>query len=229
MNCRALIIFAKLPLPGTVKTRLTPPLSAEEACGLYSAMITDTLTLCGSLAGVTPFLFFQDTPGAPDFFAALAPEICSLPQRGHDLGERMQSAFTEIFARGFSSIALIGTDSPDLPPEYIFEGFSLLEYEHTDVVFGPAEDGGYYLLAMKRVWGELFMKLPWSSEKLLAASVEAAKDACLGASFLAMWYDIDTATDLYRQELLETKSTAAHTRKFLTSILQPGSLPLSDS
>lgn len=227
--CRAIIIFAKKPFPGAVKTRLSPPLTPAEAAGFYICMIQDTLEMTRSLSGLTTFIFFQNDPDAAEYFATLAPEILSLPQRGVDLGERMKRAFEEIFARGFNVAAIIGTDSPDLPQEYIYEAFSLLEYEHTEVVFGPAEDGGYYLLAMKRVWGELFSKLPWSSEDLLAASVEAAKDACLGASFLPQWHDIDTAADLQRQELLDEKSPAVNTREFLISKLQPDNLPPSDS
>jgi len=226
---RATIIFAKKPLPGFVKTRLCPPLTPDEAAGLYSCMIQDTLDMTRSLTGLTPVIFFQQDPGADEYFAALAPGILSLPQRGADLGKRMKNAFEEIFARGFKEAAIIGTDSPDLPREYIFEAFSLLEYEHTEVVFGPAEDGGYYLLAMKRVWKELFTAMPWSSEELLAASVDAAKDAHLGASFLPIWHDIDSAADLKRPGLLAEKSPAAKTRAFLISILQPDNLPLSDS
>jgi len=226
---RAAIIFAKKPLPGAAKTRLCPPLTPEEAAGLYSCMLQDTLAMVRSLTGLTPFIFFQDDPGAAEYFAALAPGIPALPQAGEDLGKRMKSAFEEIFARGFNVAAIIGTDSPNLPIEYIYEAFSLLEYEHTEVVFGPAEDGGYYLLAMKKVWKELFSELPWSSGELLAASVERAKDAHLGASFLPMWYDIDTAADLERPVLLDENGQAANTRKFLISTLQPDNRPLSDS
>lgn len=217
-NFRALIIFAKKPESGSVKTRLSPPLTAEEAAGLYNCMIRDTLEMTTSLSGVNIFIFFQDDPGAADFFKALAPDTDSRPQRGESLGERMKYAFQELFSRGFTEVAIIGTDSPDLPPEHIFEAFALLEYEHTDVVFGPAEDGGYYLLAMKRVWDELFTGLPWSSEHLLSASVETAKDSCLGASFLPKWHDIDTVADLGRPELLDEKSPAKRTREFLSTI-----------
>lgn len=226
---RAAIIFAKKPVSGTVKTRLCPPLTPEEATGLYSCMLEDTLAMARSLTGLTPFILFQDDPGAAEYFAALAPGILALPQKGDDLGKRIENAFEEIFARGFNVAAIIGTDSPNLPIEYIYEAFSLLEYEHTEVVFGPAEDGGYYLLALKRVWKELFSELPWSSGELLAASVERAKDAHLGASFLPMWYDIDSASDLKRPELLDEKGPAVNTRELLISLLQPDNRPLSDS
>ena len=98
----------------------------------------------------------------------------------------------------------------------------------TDMVFGPTEDGGYYLLAMKKIWGELFTGLPWSSEELLAASVARAEDLHLGAAFLPVWYDIDTGADLKRPELLHEKCTAVNTRAFLISGHQPDSRPPSD-
>jgi uncharacterized protein len=227
-NRRALIIFAKNPLPGAVKTRLSPPLTPAEAASLYSCMILDSVAMASSLRNIIPFIFFQDDPGAADYFKTLAPEIISTPQKGEDLGDRMKNAFDEIFCRGFAEIAIIGTDSPDLPPGHILEAFALLEHEHIDVVFGPAEDGGYYLLALKNVWGELFSGLPWSSSGLLETSVARAKNNCLGVSFLPGWYDIDTAADLQRTELLHERSTAINTRAFLISRHQPDSRHSSD-
>jgi len=215
-------------VPGGVKTRLSPPLTPEKAADLYKFMIQDTLAMALTLSGVTPFIFFQDDPGAADYFEALAPETRSFRQRGKDLGRRMRNAFDVVFRLGFAKVAIIGTDSPDLPPEYIFEAFTLLEYEHTDLVFGPAGDGGYYLLAMKMVWEELFRGLPWSSAGLLTASVETAKDLCLGASFLPAWHDIDTEADLHRVELLDEKNLANKTRAFLISELRPDSRQSSD-
>lgn len=217
IHTRALIIFAKNPLPGTVKTRLSPPLTPEEAAELYHCMLLDSVAMARTLSGITPFIFFQNDPGAAEYFQALAPEILLAPQVGDNLGMRMKNAFAETFSRGFTEVAIIGTDSPDLPGEYIFEAFALLEYEHTDVVFGPAEDGGYYLLGLKRVWEELFTGLPWSSGELLAASIEQAKDLYLGASLLPSWYDIDTEADLKRPELLDEKSPAVKTREFIIS------------
>jgi rSAM/selenodomain-associated transferase 1 len=228
LNSRALIIFAKNPLPGAVKTRLSPPLTPAEAAGLYSCMIQDSVEIARSLFRISPFIFFQNDPGAADYFKTLAPEIISTPQKGANLGEKMKNAFDQIFLRGFAQVAIIGTDSPDLPPEHIMKAFTMLENEHTDVVFGPAEDGGYYLLAIKKVWGELFSGLPWSSDGLLAASVARTKDLCLGTSFLPVWYDIDTEADLKRPELLNERSTAINTLAFLISRHQPDSRHSSD-
>lgn len=221
-NSRALIIFAKIPLPGAVKTRLSPPLTSEDAAELYACMLLDTLAMAQALAGITPFVFYQNDPAAAEYFAAAAPGIMAAPQQGNSLGARMKKAFAEIFGRGFSKVAVIGSDAPDLPAEYVFEAFSQLEYEHTDVVFGPAADGGYYLLALKRVWDELFMDIPWSSGAVLAISAEKAKDSHLGVALLPQWYDLDTPADLERPALLDENCPAARSREFLRRKLNPG-------
>jgi len=191
-------------------------------------MIEDTVAMAQALKGITPFIFFQDDSTAADYFKTLAPEIIAAPQQGTDLGERMKKAFTELFGRGFTEVTIIGTDSPDLPPEYICATFTMLADDHTDVVFGPAVDGGYYLLALKRVWEELFTGLPWSSSGLLAASVAKAKALRLGMSFLPAWHDIDTGADLLRPELMQGENLAVKTRAFLISEHRPGSRHSSD-
>jgi rSAM/selenodomain-associated transferase 1 len=220
-NSRSLIIFAKKPVPGRVKTRLSPPFTVEEAAELYSCMLKDTLEMATGLEGVTPVIYFQDDPGAGEYFSALAPELESLPQVGSDLGERIKSAFSGRFERGFREVVIIGSDSPDLPAEYIVEAFNLLADELVDLVLGPAEDGGYYLLGLKMIQDGLFTGIPWSSGEVLAATVKRAKEVRLGISFLGKWHDIDSAVDLERQELLAPNSPAARTRAFLISTRQP--------
>jgi len=191
-------------------------------------MLEDTVAMARSLKGITPFIFYQDDPTAADYFKTLAPGIIAAPQQGADLGERMKNAFAVLFNSGFREVAIIGTDSPDLPPEYISETFTMLKDEQTDLVFGPAEDGGYYLLAMRRVWEELFSGLPWSSAGLLAASVAKAKALRLDVSFLPEWHDIDTGADLLRPELVRGESPAVKTREFLISGHQPDNRHSSD-
>jgi rSAM/selenodomain-associated transferase 1 len=220
-NSRSLIIFAKKPVPGSVKTRLSPPLTVEEAAELYSCMLKDTLEMAAGLDGITPVIYFQDDPGAAEYFSALAPEIESLPQVGADLGERMKSAFSGRFERGFRKVAIIGSDSPDLPAEYVVGAFKLLADEGGDLVLGPAEDGGYYLMGLKMIRDGLFTGIPWSSGEVFAATVKRAKEVCLGISFLGKWHDIDSAVDLERRELLDPNSPAARTRSFIISIRQP--------
>jgi len=227
-NSRSLIIFAKKPVPGSVKTRLSPPLTAREAAELYSCMLKDTLEMAAGLDGITPVIYFQDDPGAAEYFSALAPEIESLTQVGADLGERMRGAFSDRFERGFREVVIIGSDSPDLPAGYIYEAFELLSVEGVDLVLGPAEDGGYYLMGLKAVLDGLFTGIPWSSGEVFAATVERAKADGLGISFLGKWHDIDSAVDLERQELLGPDSTAARTRALIISTCQPDIPHLAD-
>ncbi|HLO25188.1 MAG TPA: TIGR04282 family arsenosugar biosynthesis glycosyltransferase, partial [Geobacteraceae bacterium] len=112
---KGLIIFAKRPVPGRVKTRLSPPLSPEQAAGLYRCMLEDILAKAAIIPGVEKWIFYETDTGAPAFFAGIAPGMACTHQRGADLGERMASAFAELFAMGYGRVAIIGTDIPDLP------------------------------------------------------------------------------------------------------------------
>ncbi len=198
-----------------VKTRLSPPLSEEDAALLYSCMLADTLTTARRVERGSTVLFFQAEQGAAAYFLSLAPDMESYPQMGADLGERLNSAFRDRFECGCTEVVIIGSDSPDLPPEYISRAFDLLADELVDLVLGPAEDGGYYLMGLKTIRDGLFSGIPWSSGDVFAATVNRAKDAGLRMSFLPVWHDIDSAADLNRQELLDPQSPARMTRAFL--------------
>lgn len=215
-SSRAIIIFAKQPAAGMVKTRLTPPLSPGEAAELYRCMLCDTLAKTRQLPGITPVIFYQDDPGAGDYFHGLAPEIEALPQQGSDLGERMQRAFAEMFSRDHVEVAIIGSDSPDLPAEFISGSFRLLADEGKDLVVGPTEDNGYYLLAMKRLWRELFHDMPWSTGEVLPLTLARADSAGIGTGLLPVWHDVDAAVDLLRPELVDDGNDAPLTREFIT-------------
>lgn len=215
---RALILFAKKPSSGVVKTRLVPPLSPETAADLYECMLHDTIDKIVRLPGIIPFICYQNDAGAADYFREMAPDIERFPQMAGDLGKRMQQAFARLFSWGFREVAIIGSDSPDLPPEIIHEVFIALEDDQTDLVFGPAEDGGYYLLAMKRLWSELFTGINWSSATVLSESLEKARDSFLGAALLPVWYDIDRPEDLSRWQLLDENCGAEKTRDFLLAL-----------
>jgi uncharacterized protein len=220
---KALIIFAKTPRPGAVKTRLMPALTADEAAELYRRMFLDTVAKLESLAGVDCFIFYGGDAEDITLFQELAPGTEIFPQLGEGLGERMEQAFRLIFARGYGGVAIIGTDSPDLPLAYLEEAFRILQHGEAEPVFGPSEDGGYYLLAMKRLHGELFRNIPWSSGQVLRLSMDRAEKAGLGAALLPLWYDVDTAADLKRLGLVAEQSNAPLTREFIrarSSLLQ---------
>lgn len=217
---KALLIFAKRPLPGKVKTRLVPPLSPEQAADLYRCMLGDVMAMAANFPGLSLYLFYEDMEDAREYFAGIAPGIASFPQRGKDLGERMAEAFRLVFAMGHGAAVIIGTDAPDLPPAYIKEAFSRLENGKSMAVFGPCEDGGYYLLGITQLRHALFRDLPWSSGTVLQESLKRAEEAGIEVSLLPIWHDVDTAADLERPELLAEDNGAVLTRKFIANRLK---------
>ncbi|HEY6871145.1 MAG TPA: TIGR04282 family arsenosugar biosynthesis glycosyltransferase [Geobacteraceae bacterium] len=217
---KALIIFAKRPSPGRVKTRLSPPLSPGEAAELYRCMLEDILEKTATIPGVDRRLYYEPEEGAAPFFAQIAPGLACAPQEGGGLGARMANSFRDLFALGYGEVAIIGTDLPDLPPAYVQGAFGRLEAGGVDAVFGPTEDGGYYLLAMKELHGELFRDIPWSSGEVLAQSLARGERAGLGVSLLPVWHDVDTAEDLERPELLDARNGAPRTRRFVGTWLR---------
>ncbi len=212
---KALLIFAKQPLPGKVKTRLSPPFSPQEAADIYRCMLSDTLAKVAGLPGVKIFLFFEPSCGASDFFRTSFPGIRIFPQQGDDLGERLKKAFEMVFDLGFESVAAIGTDSPDLPLLHLQEPFRLLQDEGADVVFGPAADGGYYLVALGRSYPGLFRDIPWSTSRVLETSLEAASSLGLQVKSLPVWHDMDTVEDLKRFLAAGNPDYAPRTLRFL--------------
>jgi rSAM/selenodomain-associated transferase 1 len=219
---KALILFAKRPVSGRVKTRLSPPLTPGSAAELYRRMLEDMLAKTARLTGVDRHIFYEQDPEAASYFACLAPRLAAAPQRGDDLGERMANAFAELFAAGYGEIAIIGTDLPDLPLSFIEESFRLLAMEDTDAVYGPTEDGGYYLLALRELHGDLFREIPWSSDQVLALSLARARRKGLNIALLPVWHDVDTIDDLRRPELMAEDNGAPRTREFITTRLGGG-------
>jgi rSAM/selenodomain-associated transferase 1 len=215
---KALLIFAKQPLPGKVKTRLSPPFSPQEAADIYRCMLSDTLAKVAGLPGVEIFLFFEPSCGAVDFFRENFPGIKIFPQQGEGLGERLKKAFEMVFGLGFESVAAIGTDSPDLPLLHLQEPFRLLQDEGADVVFGPAVDGGYYLVALGRSCPGLFRDIPWSTSRVLEESLEAASSLGLQVKSLPVWHDMDTVEDLKRFLAAGNPDYAPRTLSFLREI-----------
>jgi rSAM/selenodomain-associated transferase 1 len=215
---RALVIFAKRPLAGRVKTRMSPPLSPSDAAELYRRMLADTLERISSLHHVEILLFFDPSAGAEDFFRGRWPEVTSVPQEGEGLGERLENAFRRVFSAGFTSIAVMGTDSPDLPLAYVEEAYRFLEQRVAEVVFGPTTDGGYYLVAMGRLYPELFRAIPWSTGRVLAESLSRADAASMAVTLLPQWEDMDTVADLKRFASRATARNAARTLNFATTL-----------
>jgi uncharacterized protein len=196
----ALIIFAKAPEPGRVKTRLCPPLTWDEAATLHGSFVLDTLE-CTKAAIAKERLavdrYIACFPSASLAFFKILEErhgLRLLNQVGDDLGQRMHRAFTDLFGRGYRQVFIVGTDVPTLPLTVYHQALSLLASH--DLVLGPASDGGYYLIGLKRPVPELFTDVPWSTANVFAATCRNASALGLTVGLLKEWRDIDVAEDL---------------------------------
>ena len=191
-----LIIFAKEPRPGQVKTRFCPPLSLKAAARLYQGFLEDVLEVGERLPGLSLALTYSPE-GAAAFFRRLAPPGVRLfPQAGADLGERMHKALEWGLSSGFNVVLLRGADTPDLPGEVILEGKAVLEEARAQVVLGPSRDGGYYLVGLTSPQPELFRGLTWSTPAVLDETLSRARARSLSVHLLPPWSDIDTYGDL---------------------------------
>jgi hypothetical protein len=212
---RGLIVIAKEPVPGQVKTRLCSLWTLEEAAELYRRFLLDTFELAARLQGVTVTVAYFPSE-AEETFKAMAPLAFELMlQRGADLGERLSGAFEQLFSLGYERVVAIGADSPTLPPAYIGWSFELLA--GTELALGPSADGGYYLIGMKAFHPELFQGVAMGTERVFSQTLKRARQANLRVSLLPPWYDVDTQDDLerLRAELHATPQVAMHTRAFL--------------
>jgi rSAM/selenodomain-associated transferase 1 len=189
----ALTLFAKAPLPGRVKTRLTPPLSPEQAAEFHWACVCDAWEKIEQVT-VSSRYFFSDNLRAERESPA-GPEQLAL-QRGADLGDRMFNCFQDLRARGHNRMLIVGSDSPTLPFAYIQQGLAALE--RVDVVIGPSEDGGYYAIGCRQPYPQMFAGVPWSSGDTLARTEANLRALGLSVHYLPPWYDVDTAGDLKR-------------------------------
>ncbi|MFZ2947877.1 MAG: TIGR04282 family arsenosugar biosynthesis glycosyltransferase [Desulfuromonadaceae bacterium] len=192
---RGLIVFAREPLPGAVKSRLAASIGDQAAADLYETMLEDVLKGVRQLDDVAHVVYWaceeESLPRLSEKYRC--PSRRQIPG---DLGQRMRGAFGEMFADGSDVCCIIGSDAPDLPLPYIREACRLLETERADVVLGPSRDGGYYLIGMRQVWPQFFTDIPWGSASVLELSLEAARNAGLTAALLPEWQDIDTVEDL---------------------------------
>lgn len=191
----ALVIFAKAPVPGEVKTRLCPPLTPDEASSLHGSLVLDVLEKARGAAGMDRWL--ACLPAADHVFFQIMEErygVRLLDQAGRDLGERMAAAFQALFERGYRRVLLVGTDVPLLPASIFGQANGLLASH--DLVLGPALDGGYYLIGLTRPTPALFTDIPWSTDRVCALTQAKAEALGLKTSTLPAFRDLDTIEDL---------------------------------
>lgn len=193
-NIQALIIFAKAPVPGEVKTRLQTHLSPEECAALHESFIIDTVRIAKKINEADIFLYCSPGVEHP-FFQKVSHDfnVRLVTQVGKDLGERMDTAINNGLKAGYKKVVIIGSDSPDLPYEYIEDGFGKLG--SFDMVVGPCRDGGYYLIGGRREL-PVFNDILWGSNRVFEMTMKKAVESGITFSILQEWHDIDTWEDL---------------------------------
>jgi rSAM/selenodomain-associated transferase 1 len=207
------ILYTKLPEPGHGKSRLAASLGAGNTANLARAFLEDTLLLARREAERL-YIAVSPSAAAPEFASGL-PDAHVYNQQGEGMGDRLVSAFERAFARGASNPILIGSDSPTLPGHLLSVAARALQTH--DVVLGPAVDGGYYAIGLRRLEPRLFSNIDWSTDRVLEQTLERAESCGLGVFFLPPWYDVDTGEDipLLRADL----GTGSATRAALANIL----------
>jgi rSAM/selenodomain-associated transferase 1 len=227
----ALGIMTKAPRAGKVKTRLSPPLTAEEAAALNTCFLRDTAqAIAAATAGGAGRGIGIYTPvGEENAWADILPRAFELvPQRGDLFGERLTWATKDLLRAGFSGVCLINSDSPTVPPHAYAEAVRLLAEPGDRIVLGPSDDGGYYLIGVKQLHRRLFEEIDWSTERVAGQTLERAREIGVEVELLPTWYDVDDRATLQRlcHELLGsanegTKGYAApETRNFLASLIE---------
>ena len=216
----ALIVVAKQPAPGKTKTRLTPPLDPEQASQLYECLLKDTLDLIRQVNQVQPVVAFLPA-GAEPYFQQMAPDFDLILQEGPDLGARLDNAISAYFSQGYQRVVIMNSDGPTLPSPYLSQAFTALE-DSSDVVLGPCEDGGYYLIGAKAPIPYLLRGVQMSTPTVAEDTIALAVEAGLRLHLLPTWYDVDDAASLIRlAKEVENgdRRAAAHTRRFIAQHL----------
>jgi hypothetical protein len=212
----AVTIMAKAPRAGEVKTRLSPPLSATEAAELYRCFLLDKIEQVRTLTRAIPAIAYTP-PDGRDLFEGMAPDFLLVPQRGPDLGARLANSLEHLFALGHMAAFAIDSDTPTLPTAHLEQALDLIATPGIDLVLGPSEDGGYYLIGLRAVHRELFEDMPWSTAQVVPETFRRAERKGLTVATLPPWFDIDTPEDLehLQASLADSAGNAArHTRRF---------------
>jgi rSAM/selenodomain-associated transferase 1 len=227
----ALAVMTKAPRAGQVKTRLTPPLTPEEAAALNICFLRDTTAAIASTAskGCARGIAVYTPVGAEGAYGGILPdEFELLPQRGDTFGERLSLATEDLLSLGFDSVCLIDSDSPTVPQQAFSEAAQILSKMEDPLVLGPSDDGGYYLIGLKKLHRSLFKNINWSTERVLEQTIESARKIDLEVHLLPTWYDVDDRETLRRlcREFFATSGSAPEaypasaTRGYLDELLK---------
>jgi rSAM/selenodomain-associated transferase 1 len=218
-------VFVRVPQAGKVKTRLSPPLSHEQACQLYTAFVRDLFARVEKLKKVYGTVFYAG--GDPDRLIGLIAKSYEIrPQQGDTLGDRLAAAFERLLGGEGRMAVIIGSDSPDVPIQYIKRAF--LRLKQKDVVLGPAADGGYYLVGLRTPAPEIFDGVDWGKSSVLGQTLQRIKARDLSLSLLPLWYDVDTPAslellrDMIRARRIERSGRLMATEEALANLFHHG-------
>ena len=190
--------MAKVPIAGEVKTRLSPPLTPEQAAELARCFLEDRVEQLRGLPASDRLVAFTPPERAAELRALLPGDVRLLPQRGADLGARMSRLLSDLLAEGYAGAIALGTDTPTLPTAYLVEACEALRSGAADVVLGPSEDGGYYLIGLTAPAPDLFIDMAWSTATVCDETLRRARAAGRRISVLPTWFDVDRIADLAR-------------------------------
>ena len=191
-----LVVVAKAPVAGEVKTRLFTHFTPEEAVDLYRCFLRDRIEEIGLLEGVDLAVAFTPADARDTFLRILGNGFELFAQKGDNLGQRLNNIFIEKLGRDYEAVSIIDSDTPDLPRSMVEQSFQILTSGQADTVFGPCDDGGYYLVGMRRPHPELFEDIPWSTEAVLPITLQRADRLGIRTKLLPGWNDQDTFEDL---------------------------------
>ncbi len=208
MNNAALVLMARAPEEGKVKTRLQPALTPAQCTSLYKAFLGDAIALTAYIQEFTPFMAYTPVSSAAIFEQLAPPGMELLPQRGDGLGAVMDNIINGLLSRGFPRVVLIGSDIPALQPQTVRRSLALLE--KSDVCLGPSRDGGYYLIGAQKQVSALFQDVPWSTPRVLKVTLDRAKQAGLSVELLEEMGDVDVPKNL---EMLSNEIAALRRSK----------------
>jgi rSAM/selenodomain-associated transferase 1 len=224
----AVAIMAKASIAGSVKTRLVPPLTYEQAAELNTRCLSDIAENIRDAAARVPIQGFAayHPLGSERFFDDLLPDgFKLLSPRESTIGRSLFHAARDLVAAGYGSVCMVNADSPTLPTDLLVEAVRRLQEPGDRVVLGPAADGGYYLIGLKRFHQRLFEEIDWSTGRVYRQTVARAGEIGLPVVALPGWYDVDDEETLgiLGRELLfgpatEGRYPAPRTAAFLESL-----------
>ena len=210
----ALVVMARVPSDRRGKSRLTRDLGGNHV-ELRRALLLDTLDAARGVADADLFVAFEPADSIAEMRGLVGDEARLFPQQGDTLGDRMQNAFGRLFAAGYSAVVMIGSDLPSLPTSHLAQAFQYLRDGPDALVIGPATDGGYYLIGLRRLCPALFTSIAWSTADVLKTTTSIAETCGLTVSFVPPWHDVDTVDDLRR--VLRDPHGAPRTRAWVTA------------